>query len=65
MEPLSRDEIAAIAVRDAREIVKFLDNLDALIASATGGGLERLALGVLALDEQNQELRRQLDERAN
>jgi hypothetical protein len=38
-------EIAAIAVRDAKEILGFLDNRDALTASATGSGPERLALG--------------------
>jgi len=42
---LGREEIAAIAVHGGNEILGFLDNLEALIASATGGALERIALG--------------------
>ena len=60
---LNRDEIADMAVRDAREIVGFLDDADEIIADGDEGGVFLLALGVLALEQQNQELRRQLDER--
>ena len=60
---LGRDEIANMAVRDAREIVGFLDEATEITADGDERGVFLLALGVLALEQQNQELRRQLDER--
>ena len=54
-----RDEIAEIAemaVRDAREIVGLVDGADEIIASGTEGGLFLLGLGMLALEQQVNEL---------
>ena len=48
--PLGRDEIANMAVRDAREIVGFLDDTDEISADGDEGGVFLLALGVLALE---------------
>ena len=53
---LNRDEIADMAVRDAREIVGFLDDADEIIADGDEGGVFLLALGVLALEQQRDEL---------
>ena len=60
---LGRDEIANMAIRDAHEIVGFLDDADEILADGTEGGLFLLALGVLALEQQRDELRRQVEER--
>jgi hypothetical protein len=61
--PLGRDEIANMAVRDAREIVGFLDEMDTIEADGTEGGIFLLALGVLALEQQRDELAAKLAER--
>ena len=53
---LNRDEIANMAVRDAREIVGFLDAADEITADGDEGGVFLLALGVLALEQQRDEL---------
>ena len=53
---LNRDEIADMAVRDAREIVGFLDDADEITADGDEGGVFLLALGVLALEQQRDEL---------
>ena len=57
---LGRDEIANMAVRDAREIVGFLDEADEITSDAGAGWLFLLALGVLALEQQNRELAERL-----
>jgi hypothetical protein len=57
---LGRDEIADMAVRDAREIVGFLDDSDEIVADGDEGGLFLLALGVLALEQQRRELEARL-----
>lgn len=53
---LDRGDIARIAVRDAREITGFLDDADEILADGDEGGLFLLALGVLALEQQRDEL---------
>ena len=55
-----RDEIANMAVRDAREIVGFLDGVDEITADGDEGGVFLLALGVLALEQQKRELEARL-----
>jgi len=57
---LGRDEIANMAVRDAREIVSFLDDANEIRADGDEGGVFLLALGVLALDQQKRELQERL-----
>jgi hypothetical protein len=57
---LGRDEIASMAVRDAREIVRFLGDADEITANGDEGGAFLLALGVLALDQQKRELQERL-----
>jgi len=57
---LGRDEIANMAVRDAREIVGFLDAPDEIAADGDEGGVFMLALGLLALEQQRDELAAQL-----
>jgi hypothetical protein len=59
---LGRDEIANMAIRDAREIVGFLDDADEISADGDEADVFLLALGVLALEQQRDELRRKLDE---
>jgi hypothetical protein len=56
---LGRDEIASMAVRDAREIVRFLGDAE-ITANGDEGGAFLLALGVLALDQQKRELQERL-----
>jgi hypothetical protein len=59
---LGRDEIAHIAIRDAREIVGFLDDADEITADGDEGGVFLLALGVLALEQQRDELAARVEE---
>jgi hypothetical protein len=57
---LGRDEIANMAVRDAREIVHFVDDAEEITADGDVGDAFLLALGVLALDQQKRELQERL-----
>jgi hypothetical protein len=45
-----------MAIRDAREIVGFLDDAVEITADGDEGGVFLLALGVLALEQQRDEL---------
>jgi hypothetical protein len=57
---LGRDEIANMAIRDAREIVGFLDEADEITADGEEGVMFPLALGLLALERQKRELEARL-----
>jgi len=57
---LNRDEIANMAIRDAREIVGFLDDAQEITADGDEGGVFLLAPGVLALEQQKRELEARL-----
>jgi hypothetical protein len=59
---LGRDEIANMAVRDAREIVGFFEGMDEITVDGDEGGVFLLALGVLALEQQRDELAARLAE---
>jgi hypothetical protein len=49
---LGRDEIASMAVRDAREIVRFLDDAEEITADGDEGGVFLLALDSRVVIEQ-------------